>query len=411
MNEHNKYRAARTTLPIALIFDGPVVPSGSGAGQRVLSTARLLAAQGFPVTVLHAWRGWSEPDLLSKEPFGNVLLHPDDVYGATTTLTDLLRVGGFGVALTKTPSILAALLLRRELLPDTQLLFECHDLPDGESEERAACRLADRVVVLRPDDLEQLGGPAAGRVEHLPCFVAEDEIRPRVHRSGAKRIALLGNMFHEPNARSATTIAAEVMPLVLRSVPDAELHVLGPTPPALARHLCVDGVRVHGQVVDAVSTLRGCDVAVSAVLSGTGVRVKVLDYLAAGLPVVANELGGAGLPALAEAIVPACGPANIAAELVSLLRAPERRTELARTGDRLLRAFHTNAVLAGRFRAVFSAPRSPGTEVDPAELRRIRPGPAHWITDMLRQDRAPRADPDLVGPGRPCTVRSADGGL
>jgi hypothetical protein len=65
--------------PIALVFDGPVAPIGGGAARRFLSTARLLAAQGFPVTMIHAWRGWSDTDQLALEPFASVLFHPDNV--------------------------------------------------------------------------------------------------------------------------------------------------------------------------------------------------------------------------------------------------------------------------------------------------------------------------------------------
>lgn len=123
---------SHVNLPgIAILLDTSFLPSASGASHRILVTVRLLSQLGFPVTVVHAWRGWSDPYLLAAEPFRTALFDPIDLYEASPALTNFLVSSGVEIVQTNEPSIAAALLGSNRLDSSIRMIFECHDLPAG----------------------------------------------------------------------------------------------------------------------------------------------------------------------------------------------------------------------------------------------------------------------------------------
>lgn len=109
------------------------------------------------------------------------------------------------------------------------------------------------------------------------------------------RLVLLGNRHWPPNARAAERVLAW-WPEISRGLPDAELWLIGPRPDGPAPDLA--GVVEHGEV-DAVGPLLAtCRAMVAPVAVGGGVRVKVLEAAARGLPVVTSPAGMGSIEAL-----------------------------------------------------------------------------------------------------------------
>jgi glycosyltransferase involved in cell wall biosynthesis len=100
------------------------------------------------------------------------------------------------------------------------------------------------------------------------------------------RLVLLGNRFWRPNAEAAETMV-RWWPRIAADVPGAELWIVGPTP-GRSRHDLPDGVNDLGFVEDVGTALRECRALVAPVAIGDGVRVKLLEAAARGLPVVAT---------------------------------------------------------------------------------------------------------------------------
>lgn len=388
---------------IALIFDGLLLPTGGGAGQRFLSVARLLASRGFAVTMIHVWRGWSRIELLAREPFETVLFSSEDVYFASASFTEFLGRRGVAKVVTNSPSVLAALCGRRSDLPGISMVFECHDLPQGPSEELQACRIADEVAVLSQHDMARLDGALAGRGEYIPCFISDEEINPRSHTKPANRIAMLGNVHHPANFASIEFVGRSILPMVRAQIPDVELHVFGPVTTELADALSAEGLLIHGQVDDPIRALHTCDVAISVVPFGTGVRVKVLSYLAAGLPVVANEIGIGGLSDVRGAVILSDENLALASAVVDLLRDPAERAAMARRGTDLLKRHFSASAVSERLEAFYQGnPRAP--ERSPVRDHGIPRGPSHWIDELITGMGGTVLDRTAIRPGAPILV-------
>jgi O-antigen biosynthesis protein len=106
----------------------------------------------------------------------------------------------------------------------------------------------------------------------------------------------LGSFRHTPNQVALEWFARFVLPLIVDRLPQARLLVAGSDPPA--RHTLSDpanAVELLGFVEDIQPLFSSCSVFVCPIRSGSGVRVKLLEAFAMGIPVVSTTLGAEGL--------------------------------------------------------------------------------------------------------------------
>src|SRR5262249_9106396 len=125
-------------------------------------------------------------------------------------------------------------------------------------------------------------------------------------------------------AASMRRLVEEVWPEVRRHAPDSRLLVAGLGTEALG--LTGDGVDVVGEVPSASRFLRGLSLLLYPIERGSGVKVKVLESIAAGVPVVTTRLGAEGIEAGDGVIVEESAGA-LAAAAVSILRDEAERRQ------------------------------------------------------------------------------------
>jgi glycosyltransferase involved in cell wall biosynthesis len=105
----------------------------------------------------------------------------------------------------------------------------------------------------------------------------------------------VGSFRHLPNQTALFWFIAEVLPLVVARRPLARLVVVGSDPPPPHTFHSLENVDLHGPVDNIGEPLARYGVFVCPVLSGSGVRVKLLEAFAAGIPVVSTRLGAEGI--------------------------------------------------------------------------------------------------------------------
>ncbi|HUR17416.1 MAG TPA: glycosyltransferase family 4 protein [Acidimicrobiales bacterium] len=120
-----------------------------------------------------------------------------------------------------------------------------------------------------------------------------------------KKILFTGAMHRPENFRSMLWFIDQVWPAVLDRAPDATLVVAGADPPEILRRRSSSSVTITGFVPDLRSFYEDADVFVAPLLTGAGVKFKILDAMGAGLPVVAT-------PVAVEGIVEESGPSLFA---------------------------------------------------------------------------------------------------
>ena len=148
----------------------------------------------------------------------------------------------------------------------------------------------------------------------------------------------VGKMDYRPNVDAVVWFVDAVLPLVRSVVPGFELSIVGRDPVPRVRALARrPGVRVVGRVHDTVPYLHGSAVAVVPLRAGSGSRLKVLEAMATGTPLVSTTIGVEGLDVEpGRHFVAADGPVEYADAIVDLLGDPARRRQLADEGRRLV---------------------------------------------------------------------------
>ncbi len=196
-------------------------------------------------------------------------------------------------------------------------------------------RAFDRVLVLTPQERFQLEHYQPDlRLTVIPCGVDENYFRPRPSTELADGALYTGFYAHEPNRDAVRWFATHVWPRIRGIRPDMRwFYVVGPAPPPefydLARRDA--SIVVTGEVKDVRDYLDRARVFVCPVRMGSGMRVKILEAMAHGVPVVSTTLGAEGLPAQpGEHCFVADDPAVMAGQIRLLLEDPPLRASMIR---------------------------------------------------------------------------------
>lgn len=149
-------------------------------------------------------------------------------------------------------------------------------------------------------------------------------------------VVLTGALGYPPNVAAAEFLAGQVMPLVRARRPGARLSLVGRSPServlGLGRH---EGVDVVGEVPEVAPWLQRAEVYACPMLSGTGIKNKLLEALACGAPVVATTLACQGMEVRdGEQLLVADGAEAFAAAIVRALDDSELRARLSAAGRR-----------------------------------------------------------------------------
>jgi glycosyltransferase involved in cell wall biosynthesis len=188
--------------------------------------------------------------------------------------------------------------------------------------ERRLVQSVDAVTVFTERDREEFAG--SDSISVIP-FGVEAPARPLDPLGADASLLFVGNFVHRPNVDAALRLASAIFPRVRAAHPAATLELVGPEPPP---ELAGDGVSVTGAVPDVTPYLDRASVVVVPIRRGGGMRVKVLEALAAGKAVVASPLAAEGLE-VADQLVLAETDDEFVDAISRLLAEPERRRELA----------------------------------------------------------------------------------
>ena len=172
----------------------------------------------------------------------------------------------------------------------------------------------------------------------------------------------VGNFVHPPNRDAGHILAGRIAPEVIRSRPDATFVLAGANPPEELRALDGrNGVRVTGFVPDLGDLLAGATAFVAPIFSGAGMRVKVLEALAAGCPVVSTPLGLSGIGGRpGETWLQADTVDGLVAVLRELAAQPERVGRLGEEGRRWVEREFGIAAQASRRERIWRAALAAG---------------------------------------------------
>lgn len=174
----------------------------------------------------------------------------------------------------------------------------------------------------------------AQRVEVVDNGVDTTYFYPTGQPRKPRQILFLGSLDWRPNLDAVQLLLNHIFPAVLSQEPSAECYIVGRNPPDWLKQKCRGSPRVslHGNVDDVRPYLTGCQVLAIPLRVGGGSRLKILEALACGTPVVTTPVGAEGLVLEAGKHLVVAEVEQMAEEIVACIRNPAAAATRAAAG-------------------------------------------------------------------------------
>ena len=212
-------------------------------------------------------------------------------------------------------------------------LYFKHLAKRGKIFERKSLPLTDGVIAFTQTDanaFRKLGynGPleVVSSGYSIPEKAATENVIPNT-------IAFLGSLEWLPNKQGLDWFMNHILPIVVDTLPDVVFHLAGKNPPPQIEKKESDHVIFHGYIPDAKEFLEDKAVVIVPLLSGSGIRMKILEGLSLGKCMVSTSLGADGTEAVSgQHLLIADNAHDFAQSIIQILKDDELRIKLSRSG-------------------------------------------------------------------------------
>jgi GT2 family glycosyltransferase len=190
-----------------------------------------------------------------------------------------------------------------------------------ERQERDIWRRVDSVLYPSPDEAEAAAALEPGVSAHSVVPYAFAEFGSVGVPPPGQAILFVAGFGHPPNEDAALWCAAEIFPRIAAVHQDARLQIVGSNPTEKVRALAGGAISIAANVSDAAlaAFYRDARVAIVPLRYGAGVKLKVVEALARGIPLVTTSSGAQGCDGLERVIDVHDEPAAFAEAVIRLL--------------------------------------------------------------------------------------------
>jgi glycosyltransferase involved in cell wall biosynthesis len=188
---------------------------------------------------------------------------------------------------------------------------------------------------------------------------------------GPPTLIYLGTMSYYPNIDAILFFWREIAPRILAHMPETRLLVVGHDPAPEVRALAADPrVILTGTVPDVRPYLQQSTAMIVPLRLGGGTRLKILEAMASGLPVISTSVGCQGLEVSdGKDILIADDPQTFAHHTLDLLRNADLRRRLVSEAERVAERYDWGALTRGLIAACCSGVPAARMENDPGRER------------------------------------------
>lgn len=202
------------------------------------------------------------------------------------------------------------------------------------ADENAGFRRADLVLAIQEREAQrfrhQLAADAGGRGPQVAVVSHLMPQPPVAVDAGVDDKALFVASDNATNRHAVDGLVRDVLPRVVREIPHFDLRVAG----SISAHVAASpNITRLGWIDDVHEAYAQAPLSVNPLQVGTGINIKLLEAMAAGVPTVSTATGARGLPESFRAgvvTVPDQDPVAFAAQVVRLARSAEARRAVGR---------------------------------------------------------------------------------
>jgi glycosyltransferase involved in cell wall biosynthesis len=297
-------------MNIAFFLDGPILPISTGAAERFVNLLRFQNTDGFSTFLFKCYRDWTDDvELFKKEMFTTYFLQPNDYFNNIQLLFNLLSLNNIEFCYFANPETLLTIGLELKQLGFT-IIYDSHDIYSvidkrlGLSQEKqdisnftqfVSSSYADIIYTCSETDKHHLVDLSVNeeKIHVLPNSTNTSAIKYNLPDIKKKNILFVGHNFYQPNLNAVKILRSQIYPSPLLA--NFRFNICGLTPQQDINELKSKRFIFHGFVDNLDSFYLNSTIAVAPIFEGSGTRVKILQYLAAGIPTITTTIGCEGL--------------------------------------------------------------------------------------------------------------------
>jgi polysaccharide biosynthesis protein PslH len=154
----------------------------------------------------------------------------------------------------------------------------------------------DGVIAITPVDARNLDRLShSTNIISIPFGINLDTLPENPVQPDDASLFHIGTMNWFPNEESIKWLIAEVWPGVSKRLPGIELHLAGRYMPDWLKNLKISGIKVDGEVPDVWEYMQQFSIMVVPLFSGSGIRIKIVEAMAAGKAIITTAIGAEGI--------------------------------------------------------------------------------------------------------------------
>ena len=229
--------------------------------------------------------------------------------------------------------------------------------------ELNALETVDGVAAITRKDAAFFRKYCSKPVIDIPFGVYPEQFTPKYEIEGKPKFYHIGSMNWMPNEEGIRWFIDEVLPKTVEKVPDFVYHLAGRNMPEWLTTLKDPHVDVIGEVPDAKEFVTHNDVAIVPLLSGSGIRIKIIESMALGKTVITTRVGAEGILYDEEVnIIIAENKAKMVEAIRSLNENPETAVRIGQAARKLVEETYDNRKIIARL-LMFYEQIKPGSKI------------------------------------------------
>lgn len=190
----------------------------------------------------------------------------------------------------------------------------------------------DVKTIISEPDRANIDHPDRNKILIVPNGVDHEYYKPQ-EREKKYDIVFTGNMGYAPNVNAVEFLAYEIMPKVWEKIPNAKLYIAGAQPDLKVKKVACDNIIVSGWIDDMRDAYAQSRIFIAPMRIGTGLQNKLLEAMSMKIPCITTSLANGSLHAVnGKEILVDNSSSELAADIVFLLKRPDKAAELAEEG-------------------------------------------------------------------------------
>jgi len=302
----------RNKINVAFLVDGSFLPIGNGTDYSILTLMESLSRDGnINPNLLLSWRGWDNPSLYYDKFFRTIFLPIKHFYENDGVLEYAVFTLGINfVHIYNSEEVVnltdkfhnSNVKVIYEAVNIDHILNERLKISDvavrtSKNLQINAMKMADYIMCRSEIDK---GHIVSMGIDHSKVNVYRGAINLNVipfieRKKFGKKIVFMEHMYYPPNENALKYIASEILPNLKIIDKDYTVTILGDIPKDVIAEYSDTDIIFKGSIDVTGSELSKYDIAVAPLFEGSGTRLKLLDYMASGLPTITTSLGVEGL--------------------------------------------------------------------------------------------------------------------